>query len=247
MPPRKKYVIRVRAEIDQFLLSCTRIETFITWLHSLFTAIDLALPLDERPIPQDHSVPRSRRRRHRCQDRRSETERHEALVRQQVDIMRTHYPNLAGTDSSTEESDAEGDTTVEDNVYAFFGVSPTGHESRRTAHRSPTSTHLPHPRAPSTPHRSHRRQPVVSALTADGKWRPEHGWCSHHDMLYAKRCMSVLTSKAPHKSKLLVLNGKQYHIDWSTGDLTSLEPPAYNGKDQGCKLKIGRYGQILKF
>ena len=57
---RKRYVIRVRAEADQFLLSCNKIETFVLWLQSLFAAIDLAPPLDDRQIPRDLSIPRPR-------------------------------------------------------------------------------------------------------------------------------------------------------------------------------------------
>lgn len=48
---RKNHVIRIRAESDQFIISCQRIETFVHWLHALSAAIDLALPLDERELP----------------------------------------------------------------------------------------------------------------------------------------------------------------------------------------------------
>ncbi|KAK6605337.1 ph domain-containing protein [Botrytis cinerea] len=93
---KKHYVIRVRAEADQFLLSCVKIETFVTWLQSLFTAINLSMPLDERQIPRDQSIPRSRRRRRR---EPREVQVNDELIRAQEELIRTHYPNFASSNT----------------------------------------------------------------------------------------------------------------------------------------------------
>ncbi|KKA29717.1 hypothetical protein TD95_003820 [Thielaviopsis punctulata] len=58
---RRRYVIRVRAETDQFLISCVELSTFIRWLDALFSAIDVAAPLEERDFPRDQSIPRVQR------------------------------------------------------------------------------------------------------------------------------------------------------------------------------------------
>ncbi|KAI0997494.1 hypothetical protein K3495_g10693 [Podosphaera aphanis] len=58
---KKQYVIRIRAETEQFLLSCLKIETLVTWIQNLCAAIDLAPSLDEREYPEDLSIPRRQR------------------------------------------------------------------------------------------------------------------------------------------------------------------------------------------
>lgn len=45
--------------------------------------------------------------------------------------------------------------------------------------------------------------------------------------MYAKRCMAVLTSRSPRKSNVVIMEGKQWTVDWETGTLTRCEPPDY--------------------
>ncbi|KAG6107544.1 hypothetical protein E4U31_008333 [Claviceps sp. LM219 group G6] len=58
---KRRYVIRIRAETDQFLLACTELSTFVRWLECLFSAIDVAAPIDDREFPRDMSIPRVQR------------------------------------------------------------------------------------------------------------------------------------------------------------------------------------------
>jgi hypothetical protein len=60
---KRPYVIRVRLESEQFLLSFMCQEECISWCHDLQIAVDLALPLEERDLPIYRSIP-ARRRRH---------------------------------------------------------------------------------------------------------------------------------------------------------------------------------------
>ncbi|KAK7935420.1 pleckstrin-like domain-containing protein [Apiospora marii] len=55
---RRRYVIRVRAETDQFLLSCVELPSFVLWLDALSAAINVAPVIDEREFPKDQSLPR---------------------------------------------------------------------------------------------------------------------------------------------------------------------------------------------
>lgn len=50
---KRRYVIRLRTETDQFLLSCVELSTLVTWLDLLFAAIAVAAPIDERGFPRD--------------------------------------------------------------------------------------------------------------------------------------------------------------------------------------------------
>lgn len=60
-----------------------------------------------------------------------------------------------------------------------------------------------------------------------GKWRPRHLWTSTHDMVYAKLCYAVLLFKSPRKSNFVIFKGQRWHIDWSTGQMSRVQPPSY--------------------
>lgn len=57
-------VLRVRAEAEQFLIQLESVFDCVTWANALQMGIDIALPLDERPLPRHKLLPR-RNRRHR--------------------------------------------------------------------------------------------------------------------------------------------------------------------------------------
>ena len=229
-------MIRVRAETDQFLLSCFKIETFVHWLQSLIAAIDIAPPLDTRSLPRDFSIPRVRRRRQVCSTSDVDLERNAALVREQYEIMRRRYPNLVGRPvPEGAEQPRTGTPTTE-----------LQRLSTASAHTAPLqiSPSLWDALAPILSHADRLERPRTYPMTAfssstaiseahpslcseTGKWRPEHQWSATYDMLYAKRCMAILTDRSPRKSDLVIMKGKQWVVDWATGALTRCEPPDY--------------------
>ena len=95
---KRNYVIRVRAESEQFLLSCETVDTFLFWLESLGAAIDLAPPLDERSLPRYQTIPRRRRRRPR------------EVLQEQERIIREQFPNLMGEGETTGSPRGTSDT-----------------------------------------------------------------------------------------------------------------------------------------
>jgi len=46
-------------------------------------------------------------------------------------------------------------------------------------------------------------------------------------MMYAKRCMAILTHRSPRKSNLVIVKGKQWIVDWATGKMARVSPPEY--------------------
>ncbi|CEP61845.1 uncharacterized protein LALA0_S04e02014g [Lachancea lanzarotensis] len=62
---RKTFVLRLRCETDQFLLSFSHVDDMIMWAMHLSIGIGLALDLDFRELPSYRTVPRRRRRRRR--------------------------------------------------------------------------------------------------------------------------------------------------------------------------------------
>ncbi|KAE9379690.1 hypothetical protein N431DRAFT_326010 [Stipitochalara longipes BDJ] len=253
---KKRFVIRVRAEADQFLLSCHKIETFVLWLQSLFAAIDLAPPLDDREIPRDLSVPRRSRRRVRVEAAADGQGRNADLVRQQEEILQSQFPalaaasdgsgegegsdsqslaasdsrSLAPSDSIPEEPELESPVQSSLDVSSVPTPRPTTSAGPASASRSSNLIARARQAIQSTTHLSqyapHSSVPNPS-ISADGKWKPTHHWSHFYDMMYAKRCMAILTHRSPRKSNLVIMKGKQWIVDWATGALTRCEPPDY--------------------
>ncbi|KUJ21461.1 uncharacterized protein LY89DRAFT_694908 [Mollisia scopiformis] len=247
---KKRYVIRVRAEGDQFLLSCHKIETVVLWLQSLFAAIDLAPPLDDREIPRDLSIPRRTRRRLVARGGFSATPANTALVREQEEIISTQFPRLAESVSPPSSSSTPSLTPSRTNS----SPTPTSSSATPISISSPISSSPPTPTptartsllhrarhaiqfpTSTSSHSSSTHQPPNPNLTSDGKWRPQHQWTHFYDMMYAKRCMAVLTQRSPRKSNLVIMKGKRWMVDWATGKLERCEPPDYG------EATVGREG-----
>ena len=60
-----------------------------------------------------------------------------------------------------------------------------------------------------------------------GKWIPRTKWTETHDQLYAKLCYAVLLFKSPRKTNYVISGGKQWYVDWASGQMVRLLPPAY--------------------
>ncbi|KAF9530149.1 hypothetical protein CPB83DRAFT_763549 [Crepidotus variabilis] len=60
---KRQHVLRVRLEGEQFLLQANNVESVIAWIEGFQSAANVALDLDERPMPAGPIFPRRRRRR----------------------------------------------------------------------------------------------------------------------------------------------------------------------------------------
>lgn len=94
------------------------------------------------------------------------------------------------------------------------------------------------PNSPAVEGGSSRRWDIFSPPYSDnsihpvtGKWFPQCRWSSAHDMLYAKMCYSILLFKSPRKSSYVISSGKEWFVDWSTGRMVRVLPPAYEEVD----------------
>ncbi|KAI0327541.1 hypothetical protein GY45DRAFT_1327429 [Cubamyces sp. BRFM 1775] len=65
---KRKNVIRVRMEGEQFLLQAKNVAAVIDWIEGIQMGTNVALDLDERPMPRGPIFPRRRRRRVRRPD-----------------------------------------------------------------------------------------------------------------------------------------------------------------------------------
>jgi len=60
---KRRNVMRVRAEGEQFLLQAESVMDVVNWIEAFQAATNVALDLDERVMPKVPSLPRRRRRR----------------------------------------------------------------------------------------------------------------------------------------------------------------------------------------
>jgi hypothetical protein len=242
---RRRYVIRIRAETDQFLLSCIELSTFNRWLECLFAAIDVALPIDDRDFPRDMSVPRVQRIRwYRGQQpsgpeypiptprplddnppsdqavppiplrrRSSSPDPLPSLMsgtQEQPELAAAADLAVESGDDEQQEDDVDGEVDVEIAV-----PNPSAPPPRiEPAHRLSTSSY-----------------PNMGVDPHSGKWVPDHRWTSAHDMLYAKLCYSNLLFRSPRKSNYIISKGKKWYVDWGTGRMVRVMPPAYGEVD----------------
>ena len=65
---KRRHVVRVRAEGEQFLLQTRSDRHVVDWIEALQAATNIAMDLEKRPMPKFITLPRRRRRRRRNPD-----------------------------------------------------------------------------------------------------------------------------------------------------------------------------------
>lgn len=70
---KKTFVLRLRCELQQFLINFAHVDDMIDWSVSLSIGIDVSLDLAYREMPTYRTVPRRRRRGHRRRRRRNKS------------------------------------------------------------------------------------------------------------------------------------------------------------------------------
>lgn len=218
---KRRYVLRARAETDQFLLSCIELPNFVRWLDALFAAINVAPAIDDRDFPRDQSIPRSARLRYF----RGETDdlgasdtngppRPAPVIHHSAMTPRVPPPSNTGPEPGS-EAEAESKSESESHAGA-----PDMNVS------APYPFPLP-PLEPISTRLSTTSYPNEGLVPETGKWRPRHQWTTAHDMVYAKLCYAVLLFRSPRKSNYIIMKGKKWFVDWSTGRMIRVLPPGY--------------------
>lgn len=243
---RRRYVIRIRAETDQFLLSCIELGTFVRWLEALFAAIDIAAPIDERDFPRDMSIPRVQRIRwFRGQSPvrmpspvRPEDPEESLEPTASPEERRNSYPRRPRSSSprrsracSNRSEVAELLAQDESSTFPDHEVEHAQNAIDSDSEESEDEDGGAFSRGPRLAHRlSTTSYHNASVDPFSGKWFPEHKWSEAHDMLYAKLCYSNLLFRSPRRSNYIISKGKQWFVDWATGRMVRVLPPDY-GED----------------
>lgn len=214
----------MRAETDQFLISCVELETFVKWLECLFAAIDVAVPIDERDFPRDQSIPRIQRIRWLRGQYSAQATANGARYQQLNDSLGT-VPGSPTDFNMPVDAPADVEMSPDgprlDLTNGAAAIAPWDEPNLQSAARRQSSA------AAATTRFSTSSYPNDNVEPESGKWRPRHLWTSTHDMVYAKLCYAVLLFKSPRKSNFVIFKGQRWYIDWSTGQMSRVQPPSY--------------------
>ncbi|CUS07039.1 unnamed protein product, partial [Tuber aestivum] len=189
---KRPFVIRLRAQTEQFLLSAKRVEVFLDWLEALSASVDLSPSLEERSLPRYQTLPRGRRRRQQQQPHPIATS-----ITTAPTAPATAATPATQTPLSPRSSTAPGSITL-------HCILASPQVSTPATPPTPIMTTPPNSQQPQTP---------------PGKWSPPHILTAEANIRYARRCMTVLCGDAPRKSNYLVQDGKRYKIVWEKREM----------------------------
>ena len=219
------------------MLSCVELGTFVKWLDRIFAAIDVAAPIDERDFPRDQSIPRIQRLRW-LRGQRPRLEDNSTGFPRLSERRQSNASSSMGGGGDADELDEDGDGDGGDDT-AGGGNRPGSTIAEDDEDREEGGEGNPAGFAgPPVP----QQHPIMSRLSTTsypnehvdpdtGKWAPRHKWTVTHDQLYAKLCFAVLLFKSPRKSNYVVAKGKRWYVDWDSGRMIRVLPPAYGEQD----------------
>lgn len=203
------------------------LETFVKWLECLFAAIDVAAPIDERDFPRDQSIPRIQRLRwlrgQYSAQATSNSGSFQQLTESLISMPESHIDSAMPVDPPADvEMSPDGPPGIDlTNGAADIAPWEQYHHHQNPLPTNPRQSIVPARRLSVSSYHNEGVEPET------GKWRPRHLWTSTHDMVYAKLCYAVLLFKSPRKSNFVIFKGQRWHIDWSTGQMSRVQPPSY--------------------
>lgn len=203
----------------------------------------MALPIDDRDFPRDMSIPRVQRVRwyrgfspeysiatSQPLDLDEQTEESPTIPPRRRSSSPDPLPNLDRSNSTAQQTheptggllDDEEDKGLKEHAPVFDEEDENNDGGDDAA---------PPPRLEPTHRLSTTSYDNVGINPHSGKWVPDHQWTSAHDLLYAKLCYSNLLFRSPRKSNYIISKGKKWYVDWGTGRMVRVLPPAYGEVD----------------
>jgi hypothetical protein len=219
--PVREHAIRLRLELEQFLLCLPTQEGMLDWVEAFCAAIDISSPLEDRSEPRYRSLPRRSRRQHVLDsaqigeniDSLSGLEAGRRIIAQQEQIIRQLYPHLAGTrePGSTASHGATADLEFED-------LDP---EDVRFPMRATRDSMM---------RVSGEEGRDESVGSSDQKFAPIIRSSEAQTLRYRRRCAPVLLASSPRVSDVVFGKGQRFRISVKAHmlvDYTS-HPPRYD-------------------
>ncbi|KAH9866400.1 hypothetical protein IAQ61_008405 [Plenodomus lingam] len=226
--PVREHAIRLRLELEQFLICPGNEEDMLDWIEALTAAIDISPPLEDRSEPRYRSLPR-RNRRQRVLDgpsfgenleQLSDAEAGRRIIAQQEQIIRTLYPHLA---ASTREPGTSHSSPAGENELDEFDPEDVRFPSR-PAHDSP--------RQPSSHDQDQQPQSEDEQVagSSDPKNAPRIRHSHAQTLRYRRRCAPVLLASSPRVSDVIFCQGQRVRISVKESCLVEYtpHPPRYD-------------------
>lgn len=222
----REHAIRLRLELEQFLLCPTSQDAMLSWTEALCAAIDISAPLEDRSEPRYRSLPR-RSRRQRVLDSAqfgenlenlSSLEAGRRIIAQQEQIIRQLYPHLAGTrePGTSSATPATADLEIDDfdpEDVRFPTRSATDSLTRTTSQEDENGEDERPTTGSSDPKYAPRLRPTPSQI-----------------LRYRRRCAPVLLASSPRVSDVVYTQGQRVRINVKEHALTEYNshPPRYD-------------------
>lgn len=271
---RRHFVIRVRAETEQFLLSSKSVDECIAWLEALSAAIDLSPALEERTLPRYQTTPRRRR---------------PPVIEEQERIIRSQFPHLI--ESMTEEEDEGGsrwdptldrddlirpplprrmrgprdseESITEQNLRELrsdsgssatsaqprpvglpYSASTISHATGATSSTFSSSSSSPNRRPITGPPTSISAS--VNRPSSSEKWRPSNTLTPEANLRYVRRCMAVLRDGSPRLSDYIVKDGRRYRVAWDKRQLVPEGVNDFTGNRYWRTTALPQYEDLIQ-
>ncbi|KAF2155968.1 hypothetical protein K461DRAFT_275026 [Myriangium duriaei CBS 260.36] len=242
----RQYALRVRSELDQFVLTHSAEEQIMSWVNHISAGIDIAPAIDERSIPRQCTMPR-RRRRHQRPVTLSDMN-DERFIEQQRRLL-SMYPSL--TDNNSLMPPRAASMAQIPSRNASVACHPSRNASvMMGAGSDPDQEELDlseiaeDSRPQSDVFEDAQRsasQAAIALLNAqpqsnfdeDGKWAPPHPRSLNQQWRYIRRCMPILLADTPRHSSVMINDGQYIRPNYKheTLDKWSLQPPTYEAHD----------------
>lgn len=234
-------LLRLRLETDQILLSHADETLMVSLLSSLAAAIDISIPIDERSIPRQSTVPRRRRRQQRTTQSSSENLTDPALLAEQERILREMYPGFAGETSARDQNttarpEDELDLSVMQEEASATEATESGNTT--TPVRPPNERQTTASTLDSTFSTDMVYATPSTNFSTEGKWQPPHTRSASQVQRYIRRCLPSLPADAPRASDVLIHEGRRVKVNWRMEVLEdwTLEPPSYKAHNFGPEV-----------
>jgi hypothetical protein len=226
----RQWMIRLRVEGEQYLLSFEDQDTMLNWIENLCAAIDIAPPLEDRSDARYRSLPRRTRRQRQLEREASEIAEEgtddadnigQRLITQQARLLQRMYPNLANDCSEEAElncSDLQRDAE-------------SGPELEHVASNDPDADDLDpadvaeNPATETCENESHEG----SDPDEDSKFTSRAPHSASTTARFRRRCAPVLHKTSPRSSDIIIVKGQRMKVDARRELLVPFEllPPRY--------------------
>ncbi|KAF2224997.1 hypothetical protein BDZ85DRAFT_87080 [Elsinoe ampelina] len=248
----RHYGLRLRSELDQFVLTYQAEEQIMSWVNHISAGIDIAPALDERTLPRQCTMPRRRRRQQREVTANDMSD--PRFIEEQRRLLAA-YPSMRGNaENALQRTRSNLEPVREDSVTTSTAPLAAPEQDQEDIDLSAIAEEAPTQRPVSGASNAERSfvsseatqstRPTIAELYAlnfgsDGKWAPPHPRTAAQTYRYIKRCQPILLGDTPRHSSVMIADGRYVRPNYKMDILEDwiLQPPTYEAHNFPDPLK----------